>query len=76
MVRMRYGSALGRFGEHRRSPNAPKCIGMHLGAFVPNALPERIRTINMVCMRYGSALGTLGAFREHLCSSNVPNALP
>ena len=47
MVRIRYGSALGTFGEHRRSLNAPKCIGMHLGTFeerlcspnVPNALP-------------------------------------
>ena len=47
MVRMRYGSALGTFGEHRRSSIAPKCIEMHLGAF-----------------------------RERLCSPNVPNALP
>ena len=47
MVCMRYGSALGTFGEHRHFSNAPKCIGMHLGAFgerlcspnVPNALP-------------------------------------
>ena len=47
LVRMCYGSALGTFGEQRRSPNAPKCVGVHLGAFgerlcspnVPNALP-------------------------------------
>ena len=47
MVHVQYGRALGTFGEHRRSPNAPKCIEMHLGAFgervcspnVPYALP-------------------------------------
>ena len=47
MVRMHYGSALGTFGEHRRSPNAPNRTPMHLGAFgerlcspnVPNAQP-------------------------------------
>ena len=47
MVRMRYGSALGTFGEHRWSVNAPKYIGVRLGALgdhicspnVPNELP-------------------------------------
>ena len=47
MVRMHYGSALGFFREQRRSPNAPNCTPMHLGAFgelvcspiKPNALP-------------------------------------
>ena len=81
MVRIHYGSALGTFGEQRRSPHAPKCIGVPLGAFgerlcsptIPNALPKCIQTINMVRMRYGSALGTFG---EHRCSPNVPNALP
>ena len=33
MVYMHYGSVLGTFEEHRRSPNAPKCIGVRLGAF-------------------------------------------
>ena len=47
MVLMRYGSALGTFGEQTRSPNEPKCTPTHLGAFgeslcfpnVPKALP-------------------------------------
>ena len=47
MVRMRYGSLVGTFGEQRRSPNIAKCIGEQLGVFgepicspnVPNALP-------------------------------------
>ena len=47
MVCIHYGSALGTFGEQRRSRNAPKYIGVRLGAFeeplcssnVPNALP-------------------------------------
>ena len=30
---LRYGRALGTFGEHRRYLNAPKCIEIHLGAF-------------------------------------------
>ena len=33
MVRMCYGSALEIFEEHRRPPNAPKCIGVRLGTF-------------------------------------------
>ena len=33
MVRIRYGSALGTFGEQKSSPNTPKCIGLWLGAF-------------------------------------------
>ena len=32
MVRMHYGSALGTFGEQRRSLNAPNRNSMHLGA--------------------------------------------
>ena len=47
MVCMLYGSALGTFGEQRRSPNKPNRTLMHSGAFgeclcslnVPNALP-------------------------------------
>ena len=47
MVCMRYGGALGIFGQQRRSPNAPKCIGVRLVVFgerlcspnVPNTLP-------------------------------------
>ena len=47
MVRMRYRSPLGTFGEQRCSQNVAKCIGLRLGAFgepvcspnVPNALP-------------------------------------
>ena len=47
MVRMRYGSPVGKFGEQTRSPNIAKCIGEWLGVFgepicspnVPNALP-------------------------------------
>ena len=80
MVRMRYGSALGTFGEHRRSPNAPKCIPMHLGAFrerlcspnVPNATTIAHTDHNMVRMRYGSALGTFG---EHRRSPNAPKCI-
>ena len=47
MVHMRYGSALGIFGEQRRSLNEHNRTPMHLGALgkrlcssnVPNALP-------------------------------------
>ena len=30
MVRMRYGSTLDTFGEHKRSPNIFQCIWVHL----------------------------------------------
>ena len=48
MVRMSYGSALGTFGEHRCSPNAPNRIPMHL---------ERFFTLQMSPMHYHSVYG-------------------
>ena len=82
MVRMHYGSALGTSKEHRRSPNAPKCIGMQLGTFgerlcspnVPNAaIIVHTDHIYGPYALYGSALGTFG---DQIRSPNAPNRTP
>ena len=67
MIRMRYGSALGIFGEQRHSPNATKCIGVWLGAF-----GEQRRSPNA----HNRTPMHLGAFGERLCSPNIPNVRP
>ena len=49
MISTRYGSALGTFGEHRRSPNTPttlQCIWVHL---------ETVFALQMYSMPYHSA---------------------